>query len=234
MKKVVLVLVLLLVVMTGRSQAFEGVMRWSLKLDITDPTLKAQMEQMAKMMGSGATNGMMPTGITVKVKGPDALSSIEGGIMDKNDVLFLGDKGMGYTINHKQKTYIVVPKNDKDDTEQKTPKVTKTSETIKVLNYTCTKYVIETEGPDGKKATIDYWATTEIKDIDVKALAKQLNTKGQKVVYADVDGFPLKIETSMAQGHVVMEAIEFKKASLPASDFELPKGYTETKMPGGR
>src|ERR1044072_5471092 len=99
MKKVVLALALVLVVMTGQSQSFEGIIRWSMNMEITDPKLKAQMEEMAKLMGDkGGLNGMMPTGITIMLKGPNSLTKVEGGIMDKNDVLYLADKKTTYTI----------------------------------------------------------------------------------------------------------------------------------------
>lgn len=229
MKKLVLAVTLLLAVMTGHTQSFEGIMRWSMKMDITDPKAKEQMEQIAKMMGNQATNGMMPTGVTIKLKGLNSLTSIEGGIMDKNDVLFIADKGTSYTINHKQKSYMVVPKSS-ETTDEKAPKITKTSETAKIMNYTCTKYIIETPGANGNSATVNYWATTEIKDIDLKALAKQQMAKGQQFVYADIEGVPLKVEMSLPEGTMTMEAVEFKKTSLPASDFAVPAGYKEMKM----
>jgi hypothetical protein len=34
---------------------------------------------------------------------------------------------------------------------------------------------------------------------------------------------------NMPQGHMAMEVTEIKKASLPASDFEVPAGYKEVK-----
>jgi len=49
MKKVVLALVLILLVMTGRGQSFEGVMRWKMKMDITDPVMKAKTEEAKRM-----------------------------------------------------------------------------------------------------------------------------------------------------------------------------------------
>jgi hypothetical protein len=272
MKKIVLALVLILLVMTGRTQSFEGIMRWSMKMDITDPKAKAQMEEDKKkaadpanqakmkelqakmndpqfkammdanpqmkaqiesslkmMAGGDMMSSMMPTGVLIKLKGSNFISSVQGGIMDKNDVLHIADKDQTYTINHSAKTYMVMTKPPTKHEETK-PKITKTSETATILGHLCTKYIIENTEPSGQKSTVNYWATTEIQGIDLKALAKQQMNKGQSLVYAEIDGVPLKIEMTMPQGTMTMEVQEIKKESLPASAFTLPAGYTETKI----
>ncbi|MEJ0029005.1 MAG: DUF4412 domain-containing protein [Bacteroidota bacterium] len=270
MKKLVLVLVMIFAVMVGRTQSFEGVIHFSMKMEITDPKIKAQieeakkkaadpanqakmkemeakmkdpqmkalleqnpqmkaqMEAMMKVMMGSDPSAMMPTGIVVKLKGTNSLMSMQGGIMDKNEILRVGDKDMTYMINNPAKTYMVMK--NQSNVPQKTPKITKTSETQKILNYTCTKYLIEQTGFDGKSLNTNYWATTEIKDIDLKAIAKQQANQGQAFIYAEIDGVPLKVETTTPQGNIIMECTEFKKESVPASTFTLPAGYAETKI----
>jgi hypothetical protein len=270
MKKVLLALVLILIVMTGRTQTFEGIMRLSVKLDITDPKALAQMEEakkraadpanqekmkemeakmndpqfkamlesnpqmkaqmeMMKKMASGDMSSMMPSAVLVKIKGTNSLVSIQGGVMDKNDVLHLADKDETYTINHPAKSYMLMSPKTPTASQAK-PKITKTSETATILGHNCTKYIIENEA-DGHKMNVNYWATTEIKDIDMKALAKQQIGKGQSFVYAEIEGVPLRIEMAMPQqGMMTMEVTELKKESVPASNFALPAGYTETKI----
>jgi hypothetical protein len=269
MKKLVLVLVMIVVVMTGHTQTFEGTIHWSMKMDITDPKAKAQMEEVRKkaadpanqakmkemeakmkdpqmkalmeqnpqmkaqmeaalkMMQGGDLNSMIPSGIDVKMKGANALTTIRGGIMDKSEILHLGDKDVTYNINHASKTYMVMKGSDK---EQKSPKITKTSETQKILGYTCTKYLIEQTGHDGKTVNTNYWATNEIKDLDLKTLAKQQKGQSQSFIFTEVDGVPLKIEVMMPEGNMTMECTEFKKESVPASTFVLPSGYSEMKI----
>ena len=260
-------------VITGRAQTFEGTLAWSMKLEVTDPKAKAQMEEarkkaadpanqakmkemqakmndpqfkammdsnpqmkaqmetMLKMMAGGDMSSMMPSAIVVKMKGTNTLTSIHGGIMDKNDLLYLSDKSTTYTINHSSKTYMVMKNTTSPSTSERKPKVTKTSETAKILGYNCTKYIIENTTPDGKTVITNYWATTEIKDIDLKALAKQQMNKEQSFIYEDVEGVPLKIEVTMPQmGIMSMQATELKKESIPASTFVLPAGYTESKI----
>lgn len=271
MKKLVLVLVTTFLVMAGRAQTFEGVIHWSMKMDITDPKMKAQLEEAKKkasdpanqakmkelqakmddpqfkalmeqnpqmkaqmeaalkVMQGGDVNAMMPSGIVVKMKGANTLTSIQGGIMDKTEVLHVADRDVSYTINHATKTYMVM-KHNAEAEEKKSPKITKTAETQKILGYTCTKYVIEQTSHDGKAVNTNYWTTTDIKDVDLKALAKQQTNQSQSFIFPEVDGVPLKIEVMMPQGNMTMQCTEFKKESVPASTFVLPSGYSETKI----
>jgi len=114
--------------------------------------------------------------------------------------------------------------------QSKSPKITKTSETQKILGYTCTKYIIEQTGRDGKTVNTNYWATNEIKDVDLKALAKQQTGQGESVIFTEIDGVPLKMEMTMPDGKMTMECTQIKRESLPASTFVLPAGYSETKI----
>jgi hypothetical protein len=50
--------------------------------------------------------------------------------------------------------------------------------------------------------------------------------------YDNIDGVPLKMEMITPQMKMTMQVMEIKKESLPASAFEIPGGYTETKIPG--
>ncbi|HMJ70961.1 MAG TPA: hypothetical protein VK508_18800 [Cyclobacteriaceae bacterium] len=271
MKKIVLAVVAILLVMTGRTQSFEGSIRWTMKMDITDPKAKAQMEEakkkaadpanqakmkemtdkmndpqfkamldanpqmkaqmeaMMKMMAGGDLSGMLPSAIIMKLKGQNSLVSIQGGIMDKTDMLHLADKDETFTINHNAKTFTLMPKNDGE--KRPKPKVTKTSETAKILNYNCTKYIIEITIPEGKTMTSNYWATNEIKDIDLKAIAKQQMAKDQSFVFPEIDGFPLRIESQIPQtGTITIETAEIKRGGVANSDLQLPSGYTEAKL----
>jgi hypothetical protein len=262
MKKLVLALVMIFMVMAGRSQSFEGLIHWNMKMNLSEemqkkmndpanqakmaelkkkmddpqfkammeqnPQMKAQMDAMLKMMSGGDMSSMIPSGITVKLKGSSSLATIEGGMMDKTDILYVADKDQSYNINHSAKTYMAMPKGS--HSQQQKPKVTKTSETTKVLGYTCTKYIVERPEANGRTMTMNYWATTEISGIDMKMLAKQHVSKDQSFIIDDIDGVPLKVEVTTPEGSMTMECTEFKKESIPASAFELPTGYTETKI----
>ena len=263
-------LILIFVLVTGKAsaQGFEGTMKWSMKMEITDPAKKVQFEnaqkqmsdpanqakmkemqermkdpqfkammesnpqikaQLEKAMGAlqtGDLNAMIPKGITIKVKNKNVLSKIEGG-MFSGETLYLKDKDKAYLIDREKKTYSLVSQPEKTEKkEDLTAKVTKTKETANVLNYTCTKYIVEMQS-NGQTLVQNVWATSEIKDFDMSGLAKQ-RVAQQSIFHEKIDGVPLKMDMKMQDYHISMEVTEIKKEPLPASDFTIPAGFTET------
>ena len=258
------------------AQDFEGTIKWSMKMDITDPKvkaqmaeaeakmkdpatqakmkeemekmnspemkkmmesnpqLKAQMEAIVKNMQGGSINSLMPTGMILKTKNGNALSKVEGGVVGGMETLYQKGKNESYMINRESKTYSVVPHNESTATSTHEQKVTvkKTTETQKILNYTCTKNIVTVTEGDHTINQI-FWTTNELKGIDFKSISDQKSGKGrQAMYYKDLDGVPLKVEMTMPQGTMVMQVTEIKKETLPASDFEIPAGFTKTSFMG--
>jgi len=254
-------------------------MNWTMKMEITDPQMKAQMEAAEKQMkdpatqakmkemqakmedpqfkammesnpqmkaqienmlkaaqGGGGLSSMFPKGMQIKVKNNNSITKMDGGMMSNMEMLYLTDKNTAYRIDRENKTFSVMPQfTDKDKEKEKLDyKVTKTSETTKILGYTCTKFIVEStsQDPDAKKMAMKqfFWTTTDMKGIDLKSLSKQrMGNSQQALFYEQIEGVPLRIEMTMPQGHMAMEVTEIKKQSLPASDFEVPAGYKEVK-----
>jgi hypothetical protein len=269
MKKVILALLTLATAQAG-AQSFEGTIKWSVKMEVTDPALKAkmdasqqkmndpatqakmkelqdkmndpkmkammdanpamkaQMENMMKMQQGGGDpmSSMMPKGMTVKIKGGNSLVSMDGGMM-AGDFLHTADKSV--RLDRTNKTYSVMPSGNgaSGQGDGSKPTVTKTSETMKIVGYNCTKYIV-TMNERGQTIVSNVWATTEIKDIDLKAIARQRMGRGQSMFYEGVEGMPLRIESSTPQGQMTMEVTDFKRESLNASDFTIPADYKET------
>lgn len=195
-----------------------------------NPQLKAQMDQILKMAEGGEVNSLLPTGLTVKMKNGNTLTKMEGGMMGNMEVLFLKDKNMTYQLNRESKTYTAFPATQSTDSLKVSDvKVTKTSETAKILNYNCTKYIAESVW-QGKPVKQIFWTTTAIKDIDMKSLARQrMGNNQQSMFFEKIDGVPLKIEMNQAEIGMVMEVTELKRQSLSASDFSIPAGFKENK-----
>jgi hypothetical protein len=274
MKKVLLTLALIIVIMQCRAQSFEGIVKWAITMDITDPKMKADMEKAQKqmndpanqakikemeekmndpqfkammesnpqmkaqmdaamnMMKSGNLSSFIPKSSTVKVKDGNTLFSMEGGIMSNFEVLSLKGKDESYQLDRQNKTYFVMPHNTESTETDKDVKVTKTSETAKILGYSCTKYIVEYS--DGKhKMQQILWATKDIPGLDLKNMGNSKMNRSQTIYYDKIDGAPLKIEMHMEQGNMVMEAKEIKKQSLPASEFTIPSDFKKVDMPYG-
>src|SRR5688572_18032615 len=135
------------------------------KMMEANPQMKAQMEQMMKMSESGGgMESYMPKALVVKIKDQNALTHMEGGMMGNIDMLYLKNKNTTYKIDREAKTYTAM--SGADTTKLNDAKVTKTSETAKILNYTCTKYIAEFT-VKGQKVQQIFWATTEIKGLDM-------------------------------------------------------------------
>lgn len=196
-----------------------------------NPQMKSQLENMAKAMANGGgMEALLPTGLTVKVKNKNTLSLMEGGAAAGMEVLYLGDKNQSYHIDRTSKTYSVLP-TGKTDVKNNDAKVTKTAETRKIIGYTCTKYIVEVKEGDVQTQQI-FWTTTDIKDLDIKSLARQRLVKGQPDMFYDkIDGVPLRMEMKHPKGTMTLEASEVKRQPLPAADFAVPADYKEVQSP---
>jgi Domain of unknown function (DUF4412) len=265
-----ILLFLLLVAIDGQTQTFEGTMHWTMNLEITDPEMKAKMEQaqrqlndpetqaeiaamkekmndpeMKKMMDQnpqmkaamenamksfnnnpGGMDNMMPKGMTVKIKSGSMVTLMEGGMADGMEMLHKPGQ-TPVRINRVDKTYSKMPEASPSATK---PDVTvnKMGETLKVLGYTCSKYVVQMN-QEGKQVKQVVWATSEIKDIDLKSLAGQQIGQGQTMFSDKIEGVPLKIEVASPQGNMVMEVVDIKREKLKDGDFVIPAGFKEVK-----
>lgn len=195
-----------------------------------NPQVKAAMEQALKMQGGGSPGGMdnmMPKGMTLKLKGANAVSIMEGGAVDGMEMLNKEGQPM-VSINRKDKTYSKIPEGKPG--AQPEVAVNKSTETAKILGYSCQKYLVQMK-VEGQVVNQTIWATTEIKDINMKALAKQRGADGRPIFSDKIEGFPLKMEVTMPQGNMVMEVKEIKRDKLNDADFSIPAGFKEVKSP---
>ena len=193
----------------------------------SNPQMKAQIEQMLKMADGGSLNSLMPERMILKVKDHNTLSSMEGGMMSNMQILSLKNNNTSYQINRESKTYTVMSLDGMDSV--KDVKITKTSETVKIMNYPCTKYIAEST-IQGQPVQQIFWATTAIKGLDLKSLAQyNMGNNEQAMFYKKIEGIPLKIEIKQPQFGMTIEVISVERKSLPDSDFAIPKDFKEAK-----
>jgi len=199
-----------------------------------NPQMKAMMDKMTAGGGQAAggdMTSMMPKGMTMKIKDGNILMTMDGGMMSGD---FLHTKDKSVKLNREEKTYWVMAAGDgNSNTQQPQPTVTKTSETMKILGYNCTKYIIAMN-EQGQTITTNMWTTTEIPGVDMKAFAKPRMGRGQPMFYSNVDGIPLRTESITPQGRMISEVTEIKREPLNTSDFTIPADYKETQGMFGR
>jgi len=196
-----------------------------------NPQLKIQMENALKMMQGGNSSSFMPEGMVVKIKGTNSLVITKGG-MAASEILTIGSKNESYSIDRSAKTFQVISKPSgttvsKSDTA-KNYTVRKTNETMKILNYDCTKYIVTSSGGNQTMNHV-FWTTTGIKGFDPKAFSRQSGRTGQSFYFDGMEGFALRMEIDASKMKMVFEVTEFKRESIPASEFEIPAGFTEKK-----
>lgn len=193
---------------------------------------------------------------------------------EKTSVIYLADKGIVYQIDHQKKTYSEMPLNIKlaideavadEDEEVKEfadlakemaeafvagleVKVTETSETKKIGNWNCRKYLIETKMAFGDTSA-ESWATEELK-MDQKLYLTMTN-----MMMSGSPGFSQMLEKiikemSRVKGVIVYqvsktkamgaevasttELLEFDEKTPPAGLYEVPAGYKAVKQRKGK
>ncbi|MBX7125513.1 MAG: DUF4412 domain-containing protein [Cyclobacteriaceae bacterium] len=200
---------------------------------MNDPQMKAIMEsnpqmkaQMEKAM-TGDVGNVLPTGMKMKVKGASTITTMEGGMSLKDEVLFIHDKDLIVMLDRTAKTYRTLSSGN-TPRGSNAVKVTKTAETMKVLNFNCTKYVAEVTEKNSK-ITQTFWTTQEIKDINFQSFAKQRMSQGGSMYPEGLEGVPLRIEMQTQEGRMIMEVTSIKRETHDALLFTLPPDYRELK-----
>lgn len=237
------------------AQDFSGTIAWTLRVEITDPQLKQQIdaaqaalsnpaiqemlksnpqmrEMLEKQMGastSDAAAGFFPKGFTLQIKGPRSLVKTEGGVA-AGDVLVQADKKTSYQIDRKARTYRRLSDDPLKDYAGDY-KVTPTADTAKILGYGCRRFLVETLGSEDKMR-YSVWATNEIKGLDAASLRRLQFGEGSGAAFlAKIEGMPLKIDALTPQARLFMSAVSVKAEALPDALFVLPAGFRETASP---
>jgi len=112
--------------------------------------------------------------------------------------------------------------------------VVKTGERKSISGFSCTKYIVKRHG--GETETV--WATNDIggseslrKDMELFMKKLSMNSGAENTGsewYAEIPGFPIQTESHGSTRTVT----KVEKRAINVSEFEVPAGYTKTKMKG--
>ncbi|MBS0631451.1 MAG: DUF4412 domain-containing protein [Verrucomicrobia bacterium] len=202
-----------------------------------NPQMKAMIErQLAAMQGPGAASAaenplaaMLPESFTFKTKGQRSLVIIKGG-MAAGEILTMADKDATYRINRDEQTYQKIGHESAETPSTTIYKITRTTETAKILGYTCTRCDVEPgTSTSPEKMTYTVWVTSEIKGLDPKKLREIRVGQGRSGAnfVGQLDGVPLKMEVHSAKANFTMEVTAITPGALSAAAFELPANFTE-------
>lgn len=219
-----------------------------MKAMLEDPEMKAMMAQNPQMraaieaqvkMAEGAAGqsgdmitALMPKSMTLRAKDGRTHTQTEGGAMPME---FIGrtDPLETILINREARTFSKVPHDDaKDLTEKSDYRVTKTQKTTKILGYTCTQYLVEVT-QDGQLMKGIFWATSDIPGLAASSLLNARVGGGEDAFMKEIDGVPLKMEMTLPQMKMMIEATSIRAGRVPDSVFEIPADFTETPFASG-
>lgn len=165
-------------------------------------------------------------------------SSAKGG--DGGKFIFRGDKQVLWIINDAEKSFLELSLKDEREKETKSTessraKVKKTGKKETILGYPCEEIIIE----DGNEVT-QLWGTAKLGDfygelmksfgqIDGKDAAASSSSWERELEALKL--FPLKI-VSKENGKITQtqEVTKIESKSIPASTFDVPKGYAKQKL----
>ncbi len=194
----------------------------------------AQMPSPEANSGGSLADNMMPKAMLIKIKNGSSVLTMQGGMVASmmGDILSLKGKPETYAIKRDKKTYSIMPqskalKGDEIFT------VSKTSETMKILGYECTKYIISNPKSKNAESQIIY-ASTQVKGIDFKFLSnmKMGNSDKYSSAMKQIEGVPLRIEVKTPDANVNMECTQIEKKKMSDADFVVPTDYKEVKGMG--
>jgi hypothetical protein len=113
--------------------------------------------------------------------------------------------------------------------------ISATGEKKTVSGFACTKYVMKRGG----KEFTTLWVTKGVTGFDNlrkdwmefgKRMATLTNMSGLGDAYQKIDGFPMETEIDV-MGKMTTVVTKVEKRSTPASEFNVPAGYTKTESP---
>jgi hypothetical protein len=199
-----------------------------------NPQMKAAMEMQIKMAeeavagkgGDDMVTAMMPRSVTVRTKGGKSHMSTEGGAMPM-EVISIPEPAAAFWIDRASRTFARLPIEEAEaDAAKLDAKVSKGPGTAKILGYNAQEYLLEIR-QDDVLVRGQIWATNEIPGLDSNTLAKA-RFGGQDAGYLkQVEGVPLKMEMTMPQMRILMQATEVAQGSVPDSLFTVPEGFAE-------
>jgi len=158
------------------------------------------------------------------------------------------DKGVISQLMPAQKIWMEMPipkQAERPPAQQLQVTVTKTDETAKIGQWTCSRYDVTVvspaaagQGPQPGAANSQsskYWVTEEVDLGDEMPNYWKTTTMaarselGQQL--SKMKGFPIRMEMLSPRGAVVVTVITVKKRDIPDSMFEVPEGYQKMSMP---
>ena len=191
--------------------SFEGLIRYDISYVANIPGMES----------------MLPKASETIVSKKRSLTRMEGGVQADmlGDMLSDHATGKTYFINHSNKIIYSTTEDQMPKADDIKPVVKKGKGKMMIMGYECKPYIVEVKVND-MLINSTYWTTTQF------APAKEIKSIGMNTPNVKVEGFPMKIETSLpipGMGNLKMEMVVTQLKDLkelPNNVLTLPAGYT--------
>jgi hypothetical protein len=100
--------------------------------------------------------------------------------------------------------------------------LTRTTDTEKILGYSCTKYLITSA--DGKTQQGEVWVTS-IEGLNPAQLSQYRSSDLQISYFDKLNGIPLRSKVRFGTARFIIEATGIQVRKFEPSVFEVPAGY---------
>jgi hypothetical protein len=175
--------------------------------------------QMASMMA-----GAMPETMEIAFLGKKMLMRMKVPALGQ-EMIILTDNATGdvYRIDHTNRVIQKI-KPDPENTRETVPQFERTSETVELAGYTCTRWNGTASSPMIGTLELTYWTTDRIKPFIDRTAARR---SGSNLLNSGVEGYPLKFVTNIAalSTQITYTAESVVTTAPDAAQFELPSGY---------
>lgn len=204
MRNSILLLLFLIITKTiaFSQKPFEGTIVYKIELD-------GDMDYIA---------AFLPEKMTFEFKGKKFKSIFSGKAHSMMGwILYPGKNDVNYLINDEEMTASEIPHNKVEFPSS--IKVKKTTESETILGYKCDLYIV-VYTDEGVEKTKYLWTTEELKIEKTNALKVMPD-----VAIDGVNGFPLKIQSTVSDIKITFIAELVQKQKISKSVFRIPDGY---------
>lgn len=207
---------------------------------LENPTIKSSMQKKLTELKDiraanqyNFNNAFFPSSLQMYFKNNNSFTRIDGGSIAKltGNILYLNNEATTYFIKDGTQTYSLVTDSAVINSSDHLVSLTRTTDTLMILNYTCIKYILITE-ENNTIETSYFWVTSELPSMNHNAFRALGFATGNihHEAFMQVHGIPLRIEYIENGFKFKMEVSDITAKLLPDSYFILPVEYKKTNF----
>ncbi|WP_033417753.1 DUF4412 domain-containing protein [Cytophaga aurantiaca] len=207
---------------------------------LENPTIKSTMQKKLRELKDirsanqyNFDNAFFPNSLQMYLKNNNSFTRIDGGSISKltGNMLYLYNTATTYFIKDATKTYSSVTDSAVINSSDHLVSLTRTTDTLIILNYTCIKYILITE-ENNTIETSYFWVTSELSTMNHDAFRALGFATGNlhHEAFKQVHGIPLRIEYIENGFKFKMEVSDITPKLLSDSYFILPTEYKMTNF----